>query len=81
MEIPKCKCSKLIPHPAKADDGLNDFKQRPIVLKDTLCEDYAFVRGAGQKVVAFTYYEPPFQVSFLLIISFRKNDNDIYEKF
>ena len=65
MEIPKCQCSKLIPHPAKADDGLNDFKSRPIVLKDTLCEDYAFLRGAGQKVIAFTYYEPPIQVRTL----------------
>jgi len=59
MEIPKCKCSKLIPHPRKQDNGFNDFKSRPILVKDTLCEDYTFVRGPGQNVVAFTFYEPP----------------------
>ena len=63
MEIPKCNCSKLIPHPRKDDDGFNDFKSRPIVLKDTLCEEYAFVRGPGQNIVAFTFYEPPIPVS------------------
>ena len=68
MEIPKCKCSKLIPYPRKDDDGLNDFKSRPINKKDTLCEDYAFVRGPGQNVVAFTFYEPPVQVSLSMPI-------------
>ena len=61
----------MIPHPRKEDDGLNDFKSRPIVLKDTLCEDYAFVRGAGQSVVAFTYYEPPIQVRIFRIYELR----------
>ena len=63
MEIPKCKCSKLIPHPRKQDNGFNDFKSRPILVKDTLCEDYTFVRGPGQNIVAFTFYEPPVNVS------------------
>lgn len=63
MEIPKCKCSKLIPHPRKQDNGFNDFKSRPILVKDTLCEDYTFVRGPGQNVVAFTFYEPLVTVS------------------
>ena len=62
MQIPKCKCSKLIPHPRKYDDGINDFKSRPIKVNDTLCEESTFVRGAGQNVVAFTFYEPPIQV-------------------
>ena len=62
MKIPKCNCSKVVPQPRKDDDGLNDFNSRPIVLKDNLCEDYTFVRGAGQRVIAFTYYEPPIQV-------------------
>ena len=63
MEIPKCKCSKLIPHPRKQENGFNDFKSRPILVKDTLCEDYTFVRGPGQNIVAFTFYEPPVNVS------------------
>jgi hypothetical protein len=63
MEIPRCNCSKFIPYPRKDDDGFNDFKSRPIVLKDTLCDEYAFVRGAGQSIVAFTFYEPPILVS------------------
>ena len=66
MEIPRCNCTKLIPHPRKNDDGINDFKSRPIKLKDTLCEKYAYVRGPGQNVVAFTFYEPPIQVSLIV---------------
>ena len=66
MEIPKCNCSKLIPHSRRHDDGKNDFHSRPIKLKDTLCEKNVFVRGAGQSVVAFTYYEPPVEVRLKL---------------
>ena len=66
MEIPKCNCSKLIPHARKYDDGKNDFHARPIKLKDTMCEGNIFVRGAGQNIVAFTFYEPPINVSFKL---------------
>ena len=66
MKIPKCNCSKLIPHPRKYDDGKNDFHARPIKLKDTMCEGNIFVRGAGQNIVAFTFYEPPINVSFKL---------------
>merc|ERR1712110_596170 len=45
--------------PRKQDNGFNDFKSRPILVKDALCEDYTFVRGPGQNIVAFTFYEPP----------------------
>ena len=57
MEIPRCKCSKWIPKPTKFDDGFNDIYNRSYAVNDSTCATETFVRGPGQKVIGFTFYE------------------------
>lgn len=57
MHIPKCGCLKKIPHPLKSDDGVNDLFKSPIKVNHTTCSQETFVRGLGQKIVAFSFWE------------------------
>ena len=51
MTIDRCGCKKRVNWTGR--DVAN------ITTKDVACEAGTMVRGAGQRVVAFTYYAPP----------------------
>ena len=51
MTIERCGCTKMV-HWTGVD--LTNITER-----DVACESSTMVRGAGQRVIAFTYYAPP----------------------